>query len=129
MSGEGGKERGHGEDGRDRGRVSRGQAARAPRCMACLLGVGQHVVRHRHQRVLFAKKASVFADKTQPIHVGVNADAQMTLSLHNGLGQIAQMAGQRLRVVRKMSSRLAVHRDHLHAQCLEKHRHSHAAAR
>ena len=87
------------------------------------------MVRHRHKGVLLPKKAPVFADKTQPIHVGIHADAQIALPLRDGLRQIGQVTGQRLRVVREMSCGFAVNRNDLHTQGFEEQGHRHASRR
>ena len=97
--------------------------------LAFLLGYFAKIVRHGNQRILFHKRLTVLLDEGQTVHVRVHGDAQVCLFLLDGFAKVHQVGGQRLRVVRKVSGRVAVKADTLDAQAFQETRHDDAAHR
>ena len=87
----------------------------------------EQVVRHAHERVLFHERLAVFADERQTVHVRVHADSEVSFLTNDGLAQLDQVLGQRLRIMGEIARGLAVDGYALHAQALEQARHDDAA--
>ena len=87
------------------------------------------MVRHGHQGVFLTKEAAVFTNKAQPVHVGIHADAEVTLPLDHSRREVREVLGQGFRVVGKMACWLTMHGDNLDSERVQQHRHRHASRR
>ena len=68
----------------------------------------QNVVCHGHQGVLFAEHIAVFANKGQPVDVGVDGNAQLGFMEDHGLRKLGKVIGQRLGIMAEMPVGFAV---------------------
>ena len=88
---------------------------------------GKDIVGHGHERIFFAEGHAVFTDESQPVHVGIDRDAQVGLLADHRRGQIDQVGRQRLRIMGETAVGFPVDGDAFHAQLPEKLRHADAA--
>ena len=82
-----------------RGEVRNGVAARILR---------QNIVGHGNQRILLDEHRAVLADQRQPVHVGIDDDAQIGFLAADRLRDSGQVFGQRFGVVGEFACRVAV---------------------
>ena len=86
----------------------------------------QKIIRYGHKGIFFHKRLSVFANQSQPVHIGIHAYAKIGFFLYNCLAQVLEIGGKRLGIVGEISGGLAVEPDAFHAQFFEQARHYYA---
>ena len=92
--------------------------------------MGQHIVGHRHQRVLLDKELTVLHHDGQAVYIGVNDKAHIGKALTHEITDSRQVLRYWLGRVAKVARRVTEKFFHLiHAQCLEQHGYGNAAHR